>query len=207
MNEAIEQISDFVKGRTDEVQARFERLENESRDRWNEFTERGRKQGDDTRKKLDDLIGSLKKTDVRAQVEDLRDDLLEVFGLATQEEVARLRVEVAALEEVYFSPEMSDYHTPKCILVQVFATILGCLLLLSMVLGGEVYILDHPIYCTILAFIAVNFISLFQAHNIYQGLYSLWIQVCLFLVAILCFHCIQSRQQVHAHSGCMIFAA
>jgi tetratricopeptide (TPR) repeat protein/O-antigen ligase len=111
------------------------------------------------------------------------------------------------LVPLYFSPEMSDYHTPKFILVQVFATILGCLLLLSMVLGGEVYILDHPIYYTILAFIAVNFISLFQAHNIYQGLYSLWIQVCLFLVAILCFHCIQSRQQVHALAGCMIFAA
>ena len=55
MNEAIEQISEFVKGRTDDAQARFERLENQSRERWSEFTDRGRKQGDDTRKKLDDL--------------------------------------------------------------------------------------------------------------------------------------------------------
>ena len=39
------------------------------------------------------------------------------------------------LVPLYFSPSMSDYHTPKFILVQVFATILGCLLLISMVLG------------------------------------------------------------------------
>ena len=105
------------------------------------------------------------------------------------------------LVPLYFSPSMSDYHTPKYILVQMFATILGCMLLISMVLDGEVYILDHPIYYTMLAFIAANFISLFQAHNIFQGLYTLWIQTCYFLVAILCFHCIQTRRQVHALVG------
>jgi Flp pilus assembly protein TadD/O-antigen ligase len=110
------------------------------------------------------------------------------------------------LVPLYFSPAMSDYHTPKYILVQVFATILGCLLLVSMVLDGEVYILDHPIYYTMLAFLAANFISLFQAANIYQGLYSLWIQTCFFLVAILCFHCITNRQQVHVLVGVMIAA-
>lgn len=107
---------------------------------------------------------------------------------------------------LYFSPSMSDYHTPKYILVQVFATILGALLLISMVLDGEVYILDHPIYYTMLAFLAANFISLFQAANIYQGLYSLWIQTCFFTVAILCFHCITSRRQVHALVGVMVAA-
>lgn len=107
------------------------------------------------------------------------------------------------LVPLYFSPSMSDYHTPKFILVQVFATILGCLLLVSMVLDGEVYILDHPIYYTMLAFLAANFISLFQAHNIYQGLYSLWILTCFFLLAILCFHCIRDRQQVHVLAGVM----
>ena len=110
------------------------------------------------------------------------------------------------LVPLYFSPAMSDYHTPKYILVQVFTTILGCTLLISMVLDGEVYILDHPIYYTMLAFLAANFISLFQAANIYQGLYSLWIQTCFFLVAILCFHCITDRQQVHRLVGLMIAA-
>jgi tetratricopeptide (TPR) repeat protein len=104
---------------------------------------------------------------------------------------------------LYFSPSMSDYHTPKFILVQVCATVLGCLLLISMVLDGEVYILDHPIYYTMLAFLAVNFVSLFQAHNIYQGLYALWIQACFFLISILCFHCIRDRKQIHLLAGVM----
>ncbi len=110
------------------------------------------------------------------------------------------------LVPLYFSPSMSDYHTPKFILVQVFATILGALLLISMVFDGEVYILDHPIYYTMLAFLAANFISLFQAHNIYQGLYHLWIQACFFTVAILCFHCVRSRAQVRVLAGMMIGA-
>jgi len=110
------------------------------------------------------------------------------------------------LVPLYFSPSMSDYHTPKFILVQVFATTLGCLLLISMVLDGEVYILDHPIYYTILAFLAANFGSLFQAANIFQGLYSVWIQICYFLVAILCFHCIRDRRQVRSLVGVMVAA-
>ncbi|MBS11497.1 MAG: hypothetical protein CME19_07835 [Gemmatimonadetes bacterium] len=110
------------------------------------------------------------------------------------------------LVPLYFSPSMSDYHTPKFILVQVFATILGCLLLISMVLDGEVYILDHPIYYTMLAFLAANFISLFQAANVYQGLYSLWIQLCFFILSILCFHCLKNRRQVMALAATMAAA-
>jgi tetratricopeptide (TPR) repeat protein/O-antigen ligase len=104
---------------------------------------------------------------------------------------------------LYFSPSMSDYHTPKFILIQVCTTVLGCLLLISMALDGEVYVLDHPIYYTMLAFLAANFISLFQAHNIYQGLYALWIQACFFILAILCFHCIRKREHVLILAGVM----
>jgi len=129
---------------------------------------------------------------------------------ATQGTSIRLRQSILiglgamlVLVPLYFSPSMSDYHTPKFILIQVSATVLGCLLLISMVLDGEVYILDHPIYYTMLAFLAANFISLFQAHNIYQGLYALWIQACFFILAILCFHCIRKRSHVHILSGVM----
>ena len=65
-----------------------------------------------------------------------------------------------------YLPSLSDYSTPKSVLFLILTSVLAAGLLTRMVLQGEVYVVDTPVYYTILAFLAVNFISLFLNANI-----------------------------------------
>ena len=72
-----------------------------------------------------------------------------------------------------YLPSLTDHNTPKSVLFLILTSVLAAGFLTLMVLQGEVYLIDTPVYYTILAFLAINFVSLFQSYNIYQGLQTL----------------------------------
>ena len=80
---------------------------------------------------------------------------------------------MAILVPLYFSPLFYEYEIPKLVIFQVLTVAMAVLWVVGMVLDGEIYLLDTTIYYTFLAFLAVHFISLFQAGNVFQGMVSL----------------------------------
>ncbi len=103
-----------------------------------------------------------------------------------------------------FSSAIQDYGTPKLIFAEVLIIILAILWLLSMVLDGEVSIVDTPLYYAFLGLLAIGFISLFLAHNIFQGLDILFRQACFFALAVLVFHTVKTRDQIEKITGTMV---
>ena len=110
---------------------------------------------------------------------------------------------MAFVVPLYFSTLFRDYLVPKLVVVQVLTVLLAAVWVVRMALDGEIYIIDTPLYYTILAFLAVHFISLFQAYNVYQGLNTLFEYLCYFLVAALVFHTVRSARDLYLLAGTM----
>ncbi|MDP6038601.1 MAG: O-antigen ligase family protein, partial [Candidatus Latescibacteria bacterium] len=103
-----------------------------------------------------------------------------------------------------FTSMIQEYSTPKVVVAEIMVIVLAIFWLLSMVLDGEVMIVDTPLYYTFLGLLATSFISLFLAYNIFQGLDVLFRQVCFFLIAILVFHSVQTPEQMERLIGTMV---
>ena len=101
------------------------------------------------------------------------------------------------LVPLVFSSVFNEYGTPKMVLVQVIAISLSMCWLASMVLDGEVSLLDTPLNYTFLAFLAVQFVSLFLAYNMYEGIGTLFGYISFFLIASLIFYVIKAPEDMH----------
>lgn len=98
---------------------------------------------------------------------------------------------LTVLTPLCFTTSLSDYNTPKLALVQVL-TVLACALwFVGMAAEGRVYLIRSPIYYALLAFMAANFISLFQAYNQPHGLEMMFQYLCHFLLYLVVFNCIR----------------
>ena len=110
---------------------------------------------------------------------------------------------MAFLVPLFFIPIFSDYGAPKVTLAEMLTISLGILWLVSMVRDGEILVVDTTIYYTFLALLSIQFVSLLQANNVYQGLDTLFQNLCYFLIVILVFHTFLKLQQVHLIAGTM----
>lgn len=99
-------ISDFVRHRAEEAQTRYGQIEEESRKRLRSLIDRGRTRRDETQKRVDDVIRSVKSrelverlrsADLKAQVAEVRHEILDLFGVASREDLARVEDEVRTL--------------------------------------------------------------------------------------------------------------
>jgi len=99
-------FSDFVRQHAEEAQARYNQIEEESRKRLRSLIDRSRSQREETRKRVDDFFQSLRSqevvdrlrsADIKAQVAEVRHEVLDLFGIASREELARLEDEVRTL--------------------------------------------------------------------------------------------------------------
>ena len=95
-----------------------------------------------------------------------------------------------------YLPSLTDYNTPKSVLFLILTSVLAAGFLTLMVLQGEVYLIDTPVYYTILAFLAINFVSLFQSYNIYQGLQTLLVYLFQFVLMVVTFHLVTRRKHI-----------
>ncbi len=109
------------------------------------------------------------------------------------------------LVPLYFSPLFHDYEIPKIVIFQTITIFLAALGLVGMSLDGEISILDTSLYYTFLGFLAVHFISLYQAANIFQGLDLLFRYLCYFLLPVLVFHTVRSDRGLLQLAGVMAF--
>lgn len=114
------------------------------------------------------------------------------------------------LVPLVFSSVFNEYGTPKMVLVQVVAISLGMCWLASMVLDGEVALIDTPLNYTFMAFLAVQFVSLFLAYNMYEGMSTLFGYISFFLIASLIFYVIKAMEEMHrlcllmVATGCVV---
>jgi tetratricopeptide (TPR) repeat protein/O-antigen ligase len=95
------------------------------------------------------------------------------------------------LVPLVFSSAFNEYGTPKMVIAQVIAVALAMCWLASMVLDGEVALIDTPLTYTFMAFLAVQVVSLFLAYNAFEGLGILFGYVSFFLIASLIFYVVQ----------------
>ena len=108
------------------------------------------------------------------------------------------------LVPLVFSSMFREYATPKMVLAQVMVIGLAILWLLSMVRDGEIYVVDTSLYYTLIAFLAMHFVSLFLAHNMYEGLDTLFHYASFFAVAVLVFHVVQASEDMIRLAGTMV---
>jgi len=99
------------------------------------------------------------------------------------------------LTPLYFTTSLSDYNTPKLAFVQVLTALACALWFVGMAAEGKVYLIRSPIYYALLAFMAANFISLFQAYNQPHGLEMMFQYLCHFLLYIVVFNCIRVERE------------
>ncbi|MDA0746853.1 MAG: tetratricopeptide repeat protein [bacterium] len=111
---------------------------------------------------------------------------------------------MAILVPLYFSPLFYEYEIPKLVIFQVLTVAMAVLWVVGMVLDGEIYLLDTTIYYTFLAFLAVHFISLFQAGNVFQGMDALFRYLCYFLIPVLIFHVVRKPSHIYFLAGTMM---
>lgn len=105
---------------------------------------------------------------------------------------------LVVLTPLYFTTSLSDYNTPKLALVQVLTTLACALWFTGMAVEGRVYLIKSPIYYALLAFMAANFISLFQAYNQPQGLETMFQYLCHFLLCLVVFNCVKAEGEGRA---------
>ena len=79
-----------------------------------------------------------------------------------------------------FVPFLYSYEITKLVIVEVSAITLTVVWVIRMALSREIKVIDTPIYFTLLGFLAVNFVSLFQANNVLQGFETLFQYFCYF---------------------------
>ncbi len=110
---------------------------------------------------------------------------------------------MAVLIPLSYSFLLHDYRVSKLVILQVFTVFLAVLWVVGMALDREIFLLDTPLYYTFLAFLAVQLISLFQAHNVFQGLDTLFEYLCYFLIAVLVFHTVREERHLYLLAGTM----
>ena len=104
---------------------------------------------------------------------------------------------------LFFSTLFHDYGTPKLVLTQILTICLAVSWIVAMALDGEIYVINSSLYYTLLAFLAIHLISLFQAYNLFQGLETLFQYLCYFLIAIVVFHTVRERRHLLILIGTM----
>ncbi len=102
-----------------------------------------------------------------------------------------------------FSTAFYSYSTPKLVILQVGMVLLAVLWVVGMVLDGEIFLIDTPLYFIFFAFLAVHLISLFQSYNVFRGLDALFQYFCYFLIPVLVFHTVRSKRQLLLLAGVM----
>ena len=106
-----------------------------------------------------------------------------------------------------FTTAIHEYGTPKLIFAAVLIAMLAGAWVLSMVLDGEVSVVETPLYYAILGLLAMGFASLFWAQNIAQGLDVLFRQGCFFVLAVLVFNTVRSSEHIYKITGAMVVAS
>lgn len=106
---------------------------------------------------------------------------------------------------LFFSPMFHEYEVPKLAILKITTVFILVIWVVGMALDGKISVIDTSLYYTILVFLAINFISLFQAYNIFQGLNTLFDYMCYLLISILVFHNIRSPKQIYLLTGVMAF--
>ena len=100
-------FSSFVRQRAEDAQSTVSRLEAEYRKTVKNIFDRSRSASDERRKQVDDFIKTmrdqdvlhrLRSKDVKRQLEELRGEILDIFGLATREQMATLTARIELLE-------------------------------------------------------------------------------------------------------------
>ena len=104
---------------------------------------------------------------------------------------------------LFYSPMFMEYGAPKLVVFQVMAFALGMIWLASMALDREIAVVDTHLYYVFLAILAANFISLFQAYNVIQGLDQVFRLTCFFGLAVMVFHLVKTPGQMRRLSGAM----
>ena len=87
--EKLPNFSEFLRRRREEARDRVSQLEGETRKRVEEILDTLKKQ---------EILENLKTGELKTQFADLRSEVLDLFGLATREEVERLTKEVQDLQ-------------------------------------------------------------------------------------------------------------
>lgn len=111
---------------------------------------------------------------------------------------------LVVLVPLVFSATFHEYGTPKMVLAQVIAIAMGMCWLASMILDGEVALIDTPLHYIFLAFLAVQFVSLFLAYNASDGLSTLFGYMSFFLIASLIFHVVHDIKDMYRVCGVMV---
>lgn len=100
-------FSSFVRQRAEDAQTTVSRLEAEYRKTVKNIFDRSRNASDDRRKQVDDffktlrnqdVLQRLRSKDVKRQLEEFRGEILDIFGLATREQIATLTARIELLE-------------------------------------------------------------------------------------------------------------
>ena len=101
-------FTEFVRQRAEDAQERVNSFEEESRKALRSLLDRSRQQREETTKRIDDFVKSLRSkeaverlrsADLKQQVAEVRHEVLDLFGIASREELARLEDEVRTLRE------------------------------------------------------------------------------------------------------------
>ena len=96
----------FVRQRAEDAQAKVNQFEEESRKAFRTILDRSRQQREETSKRVDEFFSNLRSkeaverlrsADLKQQVAEVREDVLDLFGIASREELARLEDEVRTL--------------------------------------------------------------------------------------------------------------
>ena len=106
-----------------------------------------------------------------------------------------------------FTAAIHEYGTPKLIFAAVLIAMLAGAWVLSMVLDGEVAVVDTPLYYALLGLLAMGFASLFWAQNIAQGMDVLVRQGCFLVLAVLVFNTVRSSEHIYKITGAMVVAS
>jgi tetratricopeptide (TPR) repeat protein len=96
-----------------------------------------------------------------------------------------------------YSSAFNEYGTPKMVIVQVIAFALAICWFASMVLDGEIALIDTSLTYTFMAFLAAQFVSLFLAYNAFEGIGTLFGYVSFFLIASIVFYVVKDPEQMH----------
>ena len=137
-------------------------------------------------------------------IQNLKSKLSPTFsGKTCRQGIVLGLVLMILLVPLYFSPLFHDYETPKIVIFQTITVLLAVIGIVGMALDGEISILDTSLYYTFLGFLAVHFISLYQASNVFQGLDLLFRYLCYFLLPVLVFHTVRSNRALLQLAGVM----
>ena len=127
-------------------------------------------------------------------------------GRRCRQAVLACLVTMVLLAPLCFTTLFLDYSTPKLMIVETFTVLAAVLWIVGMARDGEIFLIDTSLHYTLLGFLAVNFISLFQAYNTSQGLDTLFEYFCYLTLAVVVFHTVHERRHFLLLAGTMVLA-